>query len=408
MSSPWPRARTIVWQRRQGRPARSYTQVAPGRSPGKVVMRPPRSADARISGRMARTIASASSSGTSAVGFQGSTPAMKHGLRLPDVADPGQVALVQQGVADAPRRVVLAQAAQEPLLVELGGQRCRGPSPAMRWSKRVRESVVSSSTGPSNCTTSCSGVRMTSHARRGGAAPALAVAVDAPLAGHAQVGVQRQVALEADEQVLAVGVHAAHGAARQALGPAVGAVARVRGLDRLDLGAHKRGADASRGVVDRVALGHGPKRLRSAARWPITCTSAPPGRRTSTRCWRCGRRHRSAAADVVDTRGRSASSCWRRPRRCWWPRWTAGWRARLWPRGTAGAGGIHRLVVDARAPAGRDRPGAGGRGPPPPGGPGRQADQHPGGRQRPGRGRSVARRGLPRPTRRIARYFRDS
>ena len=35
------------------------------------------------------------------------------------------------------------------------------------WSKRVRESVTSSSTGPSNCTTSCSGVRITSHARRG-------------------------------------------------------------------------------------------------------------------------------------------------------------------------------------------------------------------------------------------------
>ena len=31
---------------------------------------------------------------------------------------------------------------------------CPGPRPAIRWSKRVRESVISSSTGPSNCTTS--------------------------------------------------------------------------------------------------------------------------------------------------------------------------------------------------------------------------------------------------------------
>ena len=37
----------------------------------------------------------------------------------------------------------------------------------MRRSKRARDSVISSSTGPSNCTTSMSPRRSTSHARRG-------------------------------------------------------------------------------------------------------------------------------------------------------------------------------------------------------------------------------------------------
>ena len=41
-------------------------------------------------------------------------------LALPQVADPGDRALVEQRVADRARRVVLAQAAQEALLVELG------------------------------------------------------------------------------------------------------------------------------------------------------------------------------------------------------------------------------------------------------------------------------------------------
>ena len=40
------------------------------------------------------------------------------------------------------------------VLVELRARGCPGPRPAIRWSKRVRDSVISSSTGPSNCTTS--------------------------------------------------------------------------------------------------------------------------------------------------------------------------------------------------------------------------------------------------------------
>ena len=47
------------------------------------------------------------------------------------------------------------------------GASTSGPSAASRRSKRVRDSVISSSTGPSNSTTSCWSVRITSQARRG-------------------------------------------------------------------------------------------------------------------------------------------------------------------------------------------------------------------------------------------------
>ena len=67
----------------------------------------------------------------------------------------------------------------------------------------------------------------------------------------------REVAFEAQEQVLAVGVDGADGSPGQPLRPAVQAVARVRRLDRADLVADERMADALRGMVDRVALGHG-------------------------------------------------------------------------------------------------------------------------------------------------------
>ena len=68
---------------------------------------------------------------------------------------------------------------------------------------------------------------------------------------------QRQLAVESHEQVLAVRVDAAHGAPVQALGPAVGAVARVRRADLIGDAVEQHRSDAARRVVDRVALGHG-------------------------------------------------------------------------------------------------------------------------------------------------------
>ena len=52
-------------------------------------------------------------------------PRLEAALGLPQVADPGDDPLVEQGVADRARRVVRAQAAQERLLVELGGEDVR-------------------------------------------------------------------------------------------------------------------------------------------------------------------------------------------------------------------------------------------------------------------------------------------
>ena len=136
------------------------------------------------------------------------------------------------------------------------GARMSGPSPAMRWSPRARASVRSSSTGPSNSTTSC--VAAADHEPRPAraAAPARPALVRAPGPGHPQVRVQRQAALEAQEEVLAEGVHARDGAAGEALGPAVARGARMRRADRVRHVALEHRADPVRRVVDGVAFGH--------------------------------------------------------------------------------------------------------------------------------------------------------
>ena len=67
---------------------------------------------------------------------------------------------------------------------------------------------------------------------------------------------QRQVALEAQEEVLAVGVDGRHRPPGEALGPAIRAQARVWGEDLVGLAALEDRPDPARGVVDRVALGH--------------------------------------------------------------------------------------------------------------------------------------------------------
>ena len=174
-------------------------------------------------------------------------PGGEAALDLPQVADPGDRALVEQRVADRARRVVLAQAPQEPSRSSSSGARMSGPRPAIRRSRRVRESVISSSTGPSNCSTSRSPRRIRSHARARRARPLRAAVEHPPGAGHAQVRVDRQPALEAQEQVLAVGVDRAHRAAGQPLGPAVAAEARVR----------------RRQLVRDVALEHRPDAVRA-------------------------------------------------------------------------------------------------------------------------------------------------
>ena len=67
-----------------------------------------------------------------------------------------------------------------------------GPRPAIRWSRRVRASVISSSTGPSNCTTSAPRLLDDQPGPPRIAMPAAAVLGDAPRAGHPQMRVDRR------------------------------------------------------------------------------------------------------------------------------------------------------------------------------------------------------------------------
>ena len=115
------------------------------------------------------------------------------------------------------------------VLVELRREdvRARGRRSAGR--SACAPSVISSSTGPSNCTTLASPRADDQPRAPARARPARRLApITRHAPGHAQVRVDRQAALEAQEQVLAVGVDAAHGAPGQALGPAVAREARVR------------------------------------------------------------------------------------------------------------------------------------------------------------------------------------
>ena len=187
----------------------------------------------------------------------GSICGLPAALRLPDVPDPGDVALVQQRVAERARRGRRRAAASETA-------RSRTRSPARRGRARPGAdrsargpSVISSSSGPSNCDDLV-------HRRRGArATPAAASAasgagrVHAPDPGHPQVRVEHQLALEVQEQVLAVRLDARDRAAGEALGPAVRANGAAAGCsDLVRHAALQHRADPVRAPRDRVALRH--------------------------------------------------------------------------------------------------------------------------------------------------------
>ena len=78
----------------------------------------------------------------------------------------------------------------------------------------------------------------------------------------------------------------AHGAARQALRPAVAPEARMRGLERVGDVALEHRPDAARRVVDRVALGHLALRVRADRRHGLRLRARPadqPGMRALMR-----------------------------------------------------------------------------------------------------------------------------
>ena len=118
-------------------------------------------------GRASRTIASASSSVDLARPPPRVDPREEARLGLPEVADAGQRALVEQGVADAAGGVVLAQAAQEGAARRTRRRRC--PARARPAAGRSGCATRSSAPAPARRTArpSCSAVRITSQARRG-------------------------------------------------------------------------------------------------------------------------------------------------------------------------------------------------------------------------------------------------
>ena len=173
-------------------------------------------------GRVRRTTRSASSSETSPVGRHGSIAGVEAALALPQVADARDRALVEQGVADRPRRVVGAQAREEAPLVELGREDV-GAEPGDALVEAHARGGHELEHGPVELHDRVAARAQHEPRAPRRAAPALALAIDAPRAGHAQVRVDDALALEAQEQVLAVGVDGLDRAAGELLGPAVGA-----------------------------------------------------------------------------------------------------------------------------------------------------------------------------------------
>ena len=179
----------------------------------------------------------------------------KAAFRLPEVADAGDRALVEQRVANRARRVVVAQPPQEFVTVErrredvgseLGEATVETPP---RLGEQLEQRSVELNHGR---------MLAAQHEPRSPrrSLPALAIGMDAPGAGHPQVRMDAEIAFEAEEKVLAVCTHLFDDAASEALGPAIGREAGMRRLDHVRRDALDDGADPVRGVTDRVALRH--------------------------------------------------------------------------------------------------------------------------------------------------------
>ena len=198
-------------------------------------------------------------------------PASKHASTFHRLPIPGDRALLEHGVADRPRRVVLAQPPQVALVVELGGEDVRPErrDPPVEARARLRHQLEHGAVELHDL-----GAGAPQHEPGGARGAAAAAGLEhAPGARHPEVRVDRQAALEAQEQVLAVGVDRAHGLAGEALRPAVAGEARMRRRELVGDMALEHRADAPGGVVDRVALGHA---------FSVRRASVPPVNRRST------------------------------------------------------------------------------------------------------------------------------
>ena len=195
----------------------------------------------------------------------------------------------------------------------------------MRWSKRVRDSVISSSTGPSNWTTSCAAA---AHHEPGAArrAPPAPAGVEHAPARRSCAG-----ASGSSGRPRSAGTGACRGRRPRApRGPASRSGQRSRakrGCGVRELVRHvalEHGPDPVRGVVDRVALGHrlslcdhavsvslrGPARKpsSSSASSHVEPTTGSPSTRSSASRLMRPRRTASASAAMAPARGARRSA----------------------------------------------------------------------------------------------------
>ena len=130
--------------------------------------------------------------------------------------------------------------------------------------ERAGAAVVSSSTGPCQRTASCAEPRRTSHGRPTDRLPR---GLHAPASFHPQVAAQHEAALEAEEEVLADGLHGLEPPPVEPLGDAASrprAGSAPRPASRSPT--RHRAAAALGRRRERVALGHGATLARSTAR----------------------------------------------------------------------------------------------------------------------------------------------
>ena len=184
-------------------------------------------------------------------------PASKQRLDLPQVPDPRDRALLEHGVADRPRRVVLAQPPQVALVVELGGEDV-GPEAGdalVEAGPRLRHQLEHGAVELHDL-----GAGAAQHEPGGARA---AVQRCPPRTTRHEPVIRRcewivSPPSKRRNRCLPWASTSLHRAARQALRPAVAPEARVRGRELVGHVALQHRPDAARGVVDRVALGHRP------------------------------------------------------------------------------------------------------------------------------------------------------
>ena len=158
LSSPWPRTRIVVWQRGQGLPGAAVDALTAHAHPVDGALLHARAH--RVQHRENLVVGHVSQSFARDRPAPPSRPRISTGCRCPRPFA-GRAARRRSAASDR-----LRAGARRIRCASNSAPRMSGPRPAIRGSRRVRESVISSSTGPSNSTTSCSPRRITSQARR--------------------------------------------------------------------------------------------------------------------------------------------------------------------------------------------------------------------------------------------------